>query len=257
MPPRTGTPRDCGGRSFWHAARKWCPSSTGSVRSLPPSRGLGPVPSDTQRQEKWRRLAAEVAVYRQTYRIPGTEATAIPADHRDKVLGADLFARITTMHKYTRQAAREPLSGDDARLMHEAAEVQTRLVEEQAPAEPVIDHLRTERAQDSTPTAEQARAERIAELSRRLKTSRQNPGQASVEKSQAYREAVAAIKKARTDDGPERTTEGQEKEPVNQATETRRKLRAYQEAAERKRQLRSDPDDGPKQGDERGPRYSR
>nr|AXV46671.1 conjugal transfer protein TraA, relaxase [Arthrobacter sp.] len=221
------------------------------------AQALGPVPSDTERQEQWRRLAAEVAVYRETYRIPVTEATAIPADHRDKDLGAELNARITAMHKYTQQTAREPLSGDDARLMHEAAEVETRLVEEQAPAEQVIDHLRTERAQDSALTAEQARAERIAELSRRLKASRQRPGEAPMEKSQAYQEAVAAIKKARKDDGRERTTDGQEQGPVNQATETRRKLRAYQEAAERKRQLRSDPDNGPKQGDDSGPRYSR
>jgi hypothetical protein len=141
--------------------------------------------------------------------------------------------------------------------MHEAAEVETRLVEEQAPAEQVIDHLRTQRAQESTLTAEQARAERIAELSRRLKASRQRPGEAPVEKSQAYQEAVEAIRKARQGDGPERKTEGQGQEPVNQATETRRKLRAYQEAAERKRQLRTDTDDGPKRGDDRGPRYSR
>lgn len=159
------------------------------------------------------------------------------------------------MHKYTQQTSREPLSADDARLMHEAAEVETRLVEEQAPAEQVIDHLRSERAQDSTLMAEQARAERIAELSRRLKASRQSPGEAPVEKSQAYQEAVEAIRKARKNDGTERKAEGQE--PVNQATETRRKLRAYQEAAERKRQQRGDTDDGPKQGDDRGPRHSR
>lgn len=221
------------------------------------AQALGPVPSDTERQEQWRRLAAEVAVYRETYRIPVTEATAIPAGHRDKALGAELNARITTMHKYTQQTTREPLSGDDARLMHEAAEVETRLVEEQAPAEQVIDHLRTERAQDSTLTAEQARAERIAELSRRLKASRQSPGEAPAEKSQAYQEAVEAIRKARKNDGTERKADGQDQEPVSQTKETRRKLRSYQEAAERKRQQRSDTDDGPKQGDDRGPRYRR
>lgn len=66
-----------------------------------------------------------------------------------------------------------------------------------------------------------------------------------------------AIRKARKNDGTERKVEGQEQAPVNQATETRSKLRAYQEAAERKRQQRIDTDDGPKQGDDRGPRHSR
>ncbi|MFL4475605.1 hypothetical protein ACIPVK_16540 [Paeniglutamicibacter sp. MACA_103] len=61
------------------------------------------------------------------------------------------------MLNFTQQTAREPLSGDDLRLTYKAAEVETRLVEEQASAEHVIDHLRTQRAQESTLTAEQAR----------------------------------------------------------------------------------------------------
>ncbi|MGO2533421.1 MobF family relaxase [Arthrobacter rhombi] len=219
------------------------------------AKALGPVPSDTEKQQQWRELAAEVAVYREQYRIPTTEPTAIPAEHQDKDLGADLNVRIIAMHKYTQQTAREPLSADDAHLMREAAEVETRMIEEQAPAEQVIDHLRTERAQNSTLTEEQARAERIAEISRRLKASRQRPGAAAPERSEAYEKALADMRQRRKEEGRERTVDGQE--PADKAAENLRKLRSYQEKTERERQQRRGMDDGPQQGDDRGPRYSR
>jgi hypothetical protein len=62
------------------------------LAAQPPAwaQALGPVPSDTDNQEQWRLLAAEVAVFREQYRIPVTEPTAIPARHWDKPLGADL-----------------------------------------------------------------------------------------------------------------------------------------------------------------------
>ncbi|GAA5226055.1 MobF family relaxase [Paeniglutamicibacter antarcticus] len=221
------------------------------------AQALGPVPSDTQHQEQWRQLAAEVAVYREQYRIPVTEATAIPAEHRDKDLGSELNARITAMHKYTQQTAKEPLSRDDARLMHEAAEVETRLMEEQVPAEQVIDHMRTERAEESTLTAEQARAERIAELSRRLKASRQKSGEAPPERSEAYKTALAAMKQRRKEEGGDRKEGDSDGTPISKAAETARKARAYREEAERDRQQQRDKDDISRQGDDRGPRYRR
>lgn len=203
------------------------------------AQALGPVPSDTDKQEQWRRLAAEVSVYRDQYRIPITEPTAIPAEHRKKDLGADLAARITAMHKYTAQTAREPLSGDDTRLMREAAEVETRLVEEQAPAEQVIDHLRTERAQQATLTPEQARAERVAELARRLNASRQATAGTPAQPSESVEEALTSIDKRR------------------QAEESASKLQSYRKDAESEEQARQRLDQGPKHGDDRGPRYSR
>ncbi|WP_417235521.1 MobF family relaxase [Arthrobacter sp.] len=212
---------------------------------------LGPVPSDPDKQEQWRRLAAEISVYRDTYRIPVTEPAAIPADHREKDLGAELDSRITAMHKYTQQTSREPLSADDAHLMREAAEVETRLVEEPAPAEQVIDHLRTERAQESTLTPEQARAERVAELARRLKASRRPAnGQEQAGRSEAVQEAIDALKKRRAADNP-----GQE--PTTKAAENLRKLRSHQESTELEERNRRDLDQGPSHGDDRGPHYSR
>ncbi|WP_417221392.1 AAA family ATPase, partial [Arthrobacter sp.] len=216
---------------------------------------LGPVPSDPDKQQQWRDLAAEISVYRDTYKIPVTEPAAIPVEYREKDLGAELEARITAMHKYTQQTSREPLSADDAHLMREAAEVETRIVEVQAPAEQVIDHLRTQRAQDSTLTPEQARAERIAEISRRLKASRQRSGAATPERSEAYEKALADMRQRRAEEGRERPADGQE--PVDKAAENLRKLRAYQEKTERERQQRRGMDDGPQQGHDRGPRYSR
>ncbi|MEQ7736162.1 hypothetical protein, partial [Escherichia coli] len=64
---------------------------------------LGPVPSDTARQQCWRLLAAEVKTYRDTYRIPDTDTTVLPATHTTTGTGADLAARVTAMHKYTAQ----------------------------------------------------------------------------------------------------------------------------------------------------------
>lgn len=155
------------------------------------------------------------------------------------------------MHKYTQQTSRDPRSADDAHLMREAAEVETRLVKEQAPAERVIDDLRTGRARELTLTPEQARAESVAELARRLKASRKNTvGQALAGRSEAVQEALAALKKRRGAEKPEQ-------EPTSKATENLRKLRSHKEAAERDDKNRRDLDQGPTRGDERGPRYSR
>lgn len=243
---------------------------------------LGPVPSDPDKQDQWRRLAAEISVYRDTYRIPVTEPTPIPAAHREKNLGAELEARITAMHKYTRQTSREPLSADDAHLMREAAEVEARMVEEQAPAEQVIDHLRTERAQDSTLTAEQARAERVAELARRLKASRR-PHDAQAPRTEAVDEALARIRAKRQEEvgrqesvktpgeaaGHDKTRQvladlkarqevsgkPEEGKPANTAGQSpAEKLREAERLEEERRRRDIDP---PTPGHERGPRYGR
>lgn len=216
----------------------------------PWAEALGPVPSDTDKQEQWRLLAAEVAVYREQYRIPAAEPTVIPTGHRDKPLGADLNARITVMHKYTAQTAKDPLSVDDARLMHEAAEVETRMIEEPAPAEQVIDHLRTDRAQQATLTPEQARAERVAELARRLKASRGKTEGTPTERPESVDEAITAIKKRHQ-------AEKQGEAPTGTATEAARKLRTHREEAEAQEQARHRLERGPENGDDRGPRYSR
>lgn len=194
------------------------------------------------------------------------------------------------MHKYTQQTSREPLSGDDAHLMREAAEVETRLVEEQAPAEQVIDHLRSERAQDSTLTAEQARAERIADISRRLKASRQPQNATSadnnvkVNQTEAVDQAVAWLKAKRQQEAAERRVVSPEKDDASPQAQTRKvldALKARQEEAAKKSREKRDvvQEDGPSQkireaerleqerrrrevdppapGRDRGPRYGR
>lgn len=186
------------------------------------------------------------------------------------------------MHKYTQQTSREPLSADDARLMREAAEVEARMVEEPAPAEQVIDHLRTERAQESTLTPEQARAERVAELARRLHTSRR-PADAKEPRTESVEEALARIRAKRQeeagsqektkmpDEGTGRdkarqaladlkarqTASGNPEEgsPPNSAGQPpAEKLREAQRLEEERRKRDIDP---PTQGSDRGPRYGR
>lgn len=132
---------------------------------------LGPVPSDTVKQQQWRDLAVEVKTFRDTYRIPETEPTVLPAEFTDKGTGAELAARVTAMHKYSAQTKKEPLSAQDAKLMADAAEVQATVATATTPAEQVVDRLREERSQETTLTPEQERAERIAAMARRIRGS--------------------------------------------------------------------------------------
>ncbi|ALV41432.1 hypothetical protein AU252_09935 [Pseudarthrobacter sulfonivorans] len=130
---------------------------------------LGPITSDTQKQQQWRDLAVEVKTFRDTYRIPETETTVLPAQFMEKGTGAELAARVTAMHKYSAQTAKEPLSADDAKLMAEAAEVQATVAVEPTPAERVVDVLREERSQDVTLTPEQERDEHVAATARKVR----------------------------------------------------------------------------------------
>jgi hypothetical protein len=127
---------------------------------------LGPVPSDPVKQQQWRDLAVEVKTFRDTYRIPETETTVLPAGYAGKGTGAELAARVTAMHKYSAQTAKDPLSADDAALMADAADVGATVATEPTPAEQVVDRLREERSQDVTLTPEQERAERVAAMVR-------------------------------------------------------------------------------------------
>jgi hypothetical protein len=102
---------------------------------------LGPVPSDPARQEQWRQLAVEISTYRDTYQIPTSETLPVPETHQGKGIGAELSARITAMHKYSAQTAKEPLAAADAALMAEAAQVEAAVKETPTPAEQIVDHL--------------------------------------------------------------------------------------------------------------------
>ena len=62
---------------------------------------LGPIPADLDRRRQWTELAVEVSVFRDRYRIAGDASDAIPADYRNRPVGADLAARVTALHKST------------------------------------------------------------------------------------------------------------------------------------------------------------
>lgn len=163
---------------------------------------LGPVPSDPARQEQWRQLAVEISTYRDMYRIPTSEPAALPVDHQDKGLGSELTARATSMHKYTAQTSKEPLSAADATLMAEAAHVEAVVKETPTPAEDVVDHLQQARGAGAQLSPTQARAERMAALARKVRENRaKRHGQDPETKSpEAVQEALEQIKARRAEE---------------------------------------------------------
>ncbi|MGC0239513.1 hypothetical protein [Arthrobacter sp. SD76] len=74
------------------------------------------------------------------------------------------------MHKYTAQTKKAPLAPEDATLMAEAAEVEAIVAVEPTPAEQVVDRLREDRAQTAGEGPLQGRADRIADLARKVRT---------------------------------------------------------------------------------------
>jgi hypothetical protein len=171
---------------------------------------LGPVPSDPARQEQWRQLAVEISTYRDMYRIPASEAAPVPAAHQERTLGADLTKRITAMHKYTAQAAKDPLSPDDASLMAEAAHVAATVKETPTPAEDVVDHLQQARGTEAQLSPAQERAERMAALARKVRENRtKRQGQESeARNSEAVKEALEQIKARRAEEQARRDQTG-------------------------------------------------
>lgn len=56
---------------------------------------LGPVPSDPAARVQWQQLATEVSVYREKYGVREESGAAIPANHQDKPVAAELQERVT------------------------------------------------------------------------------------------------------------------------------------------------------------------
>lgn len=74
----------------------------GAALALEPpawAKDLGPVPSKPQRLFAWQKLAAEIDVFRQRYRISDTEQEAIPDRLRGREIADHLAARVTATHK--------------------------------------------------------------------------------------------------------------------------------------------------------------
>jgi conjugative relaxase-like TrwC/TraI family protein len=160
---------------------------------------LGPVPSDPARQEQWRQLAVEISTYRDTYRIPTSETQPLPAAHQGKGIGAELTARVTAMHKYSAQTAKEPLAPADASLMAEAAQVEAAVKETPTPAEQVVDHLQETRGTEAQLSPAQERAERIAALARKVRENqaKNHRTDADTRSPEAVKEALEQIKARR------------------------------------------------------------
>lgn len=235
------------------------------------AQALGPVPSDTVKQQQWRDLAVEVETFRDTYRIPDTETAVLPGRYAEKGTGADLAARVTAMHKYSAQTKKAPLSADDANLMAEAADVAATVATEPTQAEHVVDVLREERSQDVTLTPDQERAERVAAMVRRVRETREardgapTPEQAPESVNEALKDIVARRDAERTSTGPQAQESlkdrlerlRQEREAARTAApnagEEIRRAKEEQTAEEAKRKAdRRGPGTAPEQG-RRGP----
>ena len=164
---------------------------------------LGPVPSETGHQQQWRQLAVEISTYRDSYRIPASELTPIPATHQGKTLGAELAARITAMHKYSAQTRKEPLAVADAELMAEAAQVEALVKESPSQAEQIVDQLRQARGTEAQLSPAQERAERAAALARKVRANRRptdQNGPRTQESSEAVKEAMENIRARRAEE---------------------------------------------------------
>ncbi|TFC63808.1 MobF family relaxase [Cryobacterium sp. TMT2-4] len=60
---------------------------------------LGDVPAEGARRGEWVRLAAEVDVFRDRYKVEPTQTQAIPEVYRERTVGAELAARVATLQK--------------------------------------------------------------------------------------------------------------------------------------------------------------
>ncbi|MEA5456915.1 MobF family relaxase [Sinomonas sp. JGH33] len=172
---------------------------------------LGPVPSDPERAEAWRLLAAEIDTYRTRCRVPDSEARPIPAKHAQDGTGAMLAARVTAAHKYSAQTRKDPMPAEDNELIAEAAEVTAAVKQAPTPAENVVDELRSQRGTDMPLSPAQARAERIAELARKVRQARKNP-EHSGEHSEAVQAALEKIRNQRADEQAAREQAAQERD---------------------------------------------
>jgi conjugative relaxase-like TrwC/TraI family protein len=177
---------------------------------------LGPVPSDPVRQEQWRQLAVEISTYRDTYRIPTSETQPVPAAHEGKGIGAELTARVTAMHKYSAQTAKEPLAPADAAHMAEAAQVEAAVKETPTPAEQVVNHLQETRGTEAQLSPARERAERIAALARKVRENRakNNRPDADTRSPEAVKEALEQIKARRDQEQARRDETRRNDEPT-------------------------------------------
>ena len=66
---------------------------------------LGDVPDESARRQEWVRLAVEVNVFRDRYKVDPALTQAIPEAYRERSVGAELAARVTALEKAQTQPA--------------------------------------------------------------------------------------------------------------------------------------------------------
>jgi hypothetical protein len=72
---------------------------------------LGDVPVEGAPREEWVRLAAEVAVFRDRYRVDPAQTDAIPAAYRERAVGAELAARVAAQRQAQTPSAQPDPTG--------------------------------------------------------------------------------------------------------------------------------------------------
>ncbi|TFD24831.1 hypothetical protein E3T32_04510 [Cryobacterium sp. TMT2-23] len=74
---------------------------------------LGDVPAESNSRQEWVRLAAEVDVFRDRYKVDPSQTAAIPVAYRERGVGAELAARVTELQEKQTQGTppRTPEAG--------------------------------------------------------------------------------------------------------------------------------------------------
>jgi conjugative relaxase-like TrwC/TraI family protein len=157
---------------------------------------LGEIPADASRRQQWVRLAAEVDVFRTQYRIDPAVEVAVPAEYRQRPLGAELAARVTAMHKATALST-QPSVDVDARARAAAEATATvRNVREavtptaQATATPVA--TVPERREAAAPTAQPVSPAQAAEQPKRQQPAATRPSLTAAQAAQQNQQRKAA-----------------------------------------------------------------
>ncbi|WP_134569779.1 MobF family relaxase [Cryobacterium sp. Sr3] len=79
------------------------------------ARQLGDVPAESARRQDWVRLAAEVDVFRDRYKVDPTQTQAIPEAYRERSVGAELAARVTVLQEQTQAQSTRPGASEPGR----------------------------------------------------------------------------------------------------------------------------------------------
>jgi hypothetical protein len=112
---------------------------------------LGPVPAKPAKAAEWHQVAAEVEAYRNQYNIAAHETALIPKAHQDDPVAAALMARATALHKHSALTTAAPQTPEQIRRTVDEAHVAERVRTTPAPAQEVVEVLRTTRGQAADP----------------------------------------------------------------------------------------------------------